>query len=1065
MLRRLLKYLLVIPVGLLLLCAGTLTALTASEPGSRWLIRQALVYAPGDLQITGINGRLISGLTLTGLSYRLDQTELAIGHLTLDWRATALLHGTVRVRQLVARDVQYREPPAPADAAPFALPERITLPLAIQLDLAEITALRVDIGSDQTVVDTLTLTGRIGPILGLRIRQLDVKMQDNSLQLSGRAALHQPYAFRCKLRWDSRLPDAVAAGGEAELDGDLHRINVEHTLSRPFHVTSKGSIQLDTALPTFALAGQWQALHWPLSGPAEYASPNGEYNVKGTVDAYDLSLSGPLDVQAVPAMQVHARGHGDRQHIAVDALHIAALGGSLSASGDVVWSPAFTLGLDIEATDINPGLAWPAWPGHLAGKTHLDIASRADSVKVALRKLDLQGTLQDYPLAAQGDLTFDDGIPGSTGLSVSSGNNRLDVSGMLDARSGLRYRLDAPQLSSLLPGVTGRVRADGSVKGPLQHIAGGLNLSATGLAYQENSVQTLNVQAWLDPGRPQTSKISATAHSARLGQTPIDSLTLTGQGWIDKHRASLEVTAEQGTATLRLQGGYREDAWDGKLELATLDSHELGNWRLRDPVALHVTARSARPFKACWQAQQREVCLQGSWDKDTLQLAVSGEAAEGHLRSDITLSQLGSDRLPLSGTVSLTVPDLRFLDSLVPDVRIAGGAVVAEVRLAGYLDAPAISGSASLSNGLTDIPELGVEVKNIGLQAEGKGADIAISGKADSGKGSIRLAGRLSLDPEQGWPFDVTLQGERFAIASLPDMDIQANPDLQLAGSLQLVNITGSVLVPHARITLKKLPPNVVKVSADQVIVGPTATSAEQTPSTVPVSINVVASLGDDVHFEGLGLSTDLAGSINIRSLQTKALIGNGVLELKNGRYEGYGQKLAIQQGRLLFAGPLDNPALDIRATRTIGDVTAGLQLSGNADAPESQLFSNPAMPDADIMSYLVTGKPLSASSSGQDSQALAAAAASLGANNPVSQELSQKLGIDLGVESGATDADTAFKVGKQLSSRLYVDYVYGLFNETAAFQVIYKLTDHLSLTGQSGAQQSIDLKFNIDRK
>jgi autotransporter translocation and assembly factor TamB len=116
-------------------------------------------------------------------------------------------------------------------------------------------------------------------------------------------------------------------------------------------------------------------------------------------------------------------------------------------------------------------------------------------------------------------------------------------------------------------------------------------------------------------------------------------------------------------------------------------------------------------------------------------------------------------------------------------------------------------------------------------------------------------------------------------------------------------------------------------------------------------------------------------------------------------------------------------------------------------------------------MSYLVTGKPLSASSSGQDSQALAAAAASLGANNPVSQELSQKLGIDLGVESGATDADTAFKVGKQLSSRLYVDYVYGLFNETAAFQVIYKLTDHLSLTGQSGAQQSIDLKFNIDRK
>jgi translocation and assembly module TamB len=1061
-----LTHLLLILVGMLVLCAGTLTVLTGSESGSRWLVREALVYAPGELQVTDISGRLVSGLTLTGLSYRLDQTEVGIGHLTLGWRVADLLSGTVRVRQLVARDVHYRQPPVPADAEPFALPERITLPLAIQVDKAQISALRVEIGGDQSVVDEITLAARIGPILGLRIRQLDVRMQTSTLHLNGRAALHQPYAFHCKLRWDTVLPDAVTAGGEAELDGDLRKVKVKHTLSRPFHVTSKGTIKLDTDSPVVALAGEWQALHWPLTGAAEYTSPHGAYSVKGSVDDYELSLSGPLDVriQGVPAMQVQAEGHGDLEKIAVDKLHIDALGGSLSASGNVAWSPEFTLGLDIKATDINPGVEWPEWPGRLAGKTHLDIASRGDHVKVVLRQLDLQGTLHEYPVAAQGDLSFDDGIPGSTGLSVSSGKNRLDVSGILDAGSGLRYHVDAPQLSTALPGLAGHARADGTVKGPLERISGSLNVSATGLAYQENSVQTLNLQARLDPARPQTSKISITAQHAQLGQIPVDRLSVTSQGWIDEHRASLEMTTEQGSASLRLRGAYRDAAWDGDLQTATLELHELGNWQLREPVALHVTARSARPFQACWQAQQREVCLRGSWDNDTLQLAVSGEAAEGRLQSDITLSQLSGDRRPLSGTVKLDVPDVRFLDSLLTDIKIAGGAAAAEIRLAGYLDAPAISGSASLVNGLTVIPELGVEVKNITLQAEGKGSAIVLSGSADSGEGNIRLAGRLSLEPEQAWPFELTLQGERFVVASLPDVTIQANPDLRAAGSLQLVNLTGSVLVPHARIALKKLPPNVVKVSADQVIVGPMA-PPEPPASVIPVSINVVATLGDDVHFEGLGLSTDLAGSINVRSLQTKALIGNGVLELRNGRYEGYGQKLAIQHGRLLFAGPLDNPALDIQATRTVGDVTAGLELSGNADAPQTRLFSDPAMSDAEILSYLVTGKPLSASSTGKDSQALAAAAASLGANNPVSQELSQKLGIDLGVQSGATDADTALTVGKQLSSRLYVDYIYGLFNETTAFQVIYKLTDHLSLTGQSGAQQSIDLKFSIDRK
>jgi translocation and assembly module TamB len=121
-------------------------------------------------------------------------------------------------------------------------------------------------------------------------------------------------------------------------------------------------------------------------------------------------------------------------------------------------------------------------------------------------------------------------------------------------------------------------------------------------------------------------------------------------------------------------------------------------------------------------------------------------------------------------------------------------------------------------------------------------------------------------------------------------------------------------------------------------------------------------------------------------------------------------------------------------------------------------------MSDAEAMSYLVTGKPLNRSSSGDDSQALAAAAASLGANSPAAQEISERLGISVGVQSGTSDEETAVVVGKQLSERLSVDYLYGLFNETAAIQFVYKLTSHFSLAGQSGAEQSIDLRFNINR-
>src|SRR5690606_32750741 len=100
-------------------------------------------------------------------------------------------------------------------------------------------------------------------------------------------------------------------------------------------------------------------------------------------------------------------------------------------------------------------------------------------------------------------------------------------------------------------------------------------------------------------------------------------------------------------------------------------------------------------------------------------------------------------------------------------------------------------------------------------------------GSAESGAGDLRLSGSLALDPERAWPFDVQLQGEHFIVADRPDMTLQVNPDLRAAGSLQGVDLTGTVLIPQARIILKKLPPNVVKVSADEVIVGPLATPAE----------------------------------------------------------------------------------------------------------------------------------------------------------------------------------------------------------------------------------------------
>ena len=794
--RRTLKYLFLLVVGALALAMSGLGFLAGTETGSRWLIREASFYLPGELQIGAIHGRLVTGLALSDVDFRLDETELRIARLELRWRAAALLRGTLRIQQLRAQTVQYREPQAAPDAAPFVPPERISLPFAVVLDMASVSDLQVTRGDEQSVVDEVTLSARAGPLRGLVVKRLEVRLPDGGAQLSGTAALHRPYAFECEIRWHAQLPDEVAANGQARLKGDLNQLQIDHTLSQPFELTTQGNVGLSGDTPEYQLSGHWQNLHWPLAGAAEYTSTQGDYRFEGTLEAYRLSLNGPLEGPDIPATKVRAAGHGGPQRINIESLDVSGLGGRARATGTLAWAPGFELALTINAADMDPGQRWPPWPGRINLTTKLRVATQDDSTVVAFRELDLHGTLQGRPLAAQGELTLRDGVPATTGLAVSSGDNTISLTGALDARRGLRYQLTARELPALLAGLTGRAEASGILKGPPERLAGSLELTANKLAYRGKSLATLNLSAQFDTARPEASQATLRADSIDLGTERIDTLTLESHGWLDKQQARLQLSSPRASATLEIDGGYRDGVWTGRLGTASMDSRELGDWRLRAPLVLRIGAADVSPFHGCWESGQREVCVQGERRADEAQLALTARSAEGHLQAEANIDRLRTDRPTLTGQLSLDVPDIGFIDPLLPRVTVAGGALTAEARVGGYLDAPEINGTAVLDKGLLKIPDLGLELNAIALRAQGDGTRVALNGTAHSGKGEVRLDGRLLLDPEQGWPFDLALKGERFAIARLPDIEILANPDLRAEGSLQRVAVSGSVLDP-----------------------------------------------------------------------------------------------------------------------------------------------------------------------------------------------------------------------------------------------------------------------------
>ncbi|MEZ4484360.1 MAG: translocation/assembly module TamB domain-containing protein [Syntrophotaleaceae bacterium] len=195
---------------------------------------------------------------------------------------------------------------------------------------------------------------------------------------------------------------------------------------------------------------------------------------------------------------------------------------------------------------------------------------------------------------------------------------------------------------------------------------------------------------------------------------------------------------------------------------------------------------------------------------------------------------------------------------------------------------------------------------------------------------------------------------------------------------------------------------------------------------------------------------------------------GPGRIAVAEGNFSAYGAKLDIQRGQLLFNGPVEEPALDILAIRTVRKVKAGVRITGTPQAPNITLYSDPAMTDSDRLAYIVLGRPL-ARSSGEADLMMTAAGAMLSEGESVvlQDRLKRQLGLDtLGFEAGDDEGDVAasmLTIGKYLSPNLYVSIGQSLFTETSEFRMRYSLGERWELESMTGTESGVDLFYKIE--
>jgi translocation and assembly module TamB len=421
----------------------------------------------------------------------------------------------------------------------------------------------------------------------------------------------------------------------------------------------------------------------------------------------------------------------------------------------------------------------------------------------------------------------------------------------------------------------------------------------------------------------------------------------------------------------------------------------------------------------------------------------------------------------ISGNVNITNISLAMINPALMKGEKAAGMLNANLRLGGSAQKPLVYGRMALDKVDIDGHWMPFDMTDGRLVMNFDGMTSTMEGLVSTTRGQLNLSGDADWRDINAWRARIAAKGDKLRVTVPPMIRIDVSPDLVFEATPQLFSLNGSVDIPWARITVQELPESAVGVSSDEVMLDDQLKPIQPKTAGIPINSNLMIHVGNDVRLDAFGLKARLKGDLKV--VQDKNGLGlNGQIDIPSGRFHAYGQDLIVRKGQLMFSGPPDQPLLNIEAIRnpesTEDDVTAGVRVTGLADAPKLEVFSDPAKSQQEALSYLLRGQGLG--SSGADGNAMTSMLIGMGVAQ--SGQLVGKIGEAFGVSNLALDTqgvgdNSQVVVSGYVLPGLQVKYGVGIFDSLATLTLRYRLMPKLYLEAVSGLDQALDLLYQFE--
>ncbi|MCB1682967.1 MAG: translocation/assembly module TamB domain-containing protein, partial [Pseudomonadales bacterium] len=441
----------------------------------------------------------------------------------------------------------------------------------------------------------------------------------------------------------------------------------------------------------------------------------------------------------------------------------------------------------------------------------------------------------------------------------------------------------------------------------------------------------------------------------------------------------------------------------------------------------------------------------------------------GDLRGLVAQELMASN---IEGEVRIDVDGIWAIETFLPmsvnyELARMRGALALDASVSGTFEEPVISGGVSVRDAGWDVLAVGAAFSEIGLDARLIDSQrMSFQAGGNLGGGAFKLTGTLEQLQSDDRQLTAALELEPGRVVDLPDYRADIGGQITVAMGPDSLQIEGELSMPSALIRIDALPAAAVGVSPDAVVIEDDA-ETEVAVRQIRRS-NLKLTLGEDVRLEAFGLATGLRGSLRVQERPDEPPEVRGTINLRDGVFAAYGQELSVERGRLRFAGPMDDPSIDVLASRVVpygeNEVTVSLLLGGTAKAITTEVRSTPVLPEGDALALLMTGRTLSEMSSQEQTNVYGAAIA-LGMYG--ASGITETVASTLGLEEIIVEQDNLgeVKVGAavRLNKDLYLRYTYGVFSRLGGVLLRYSLNKRLSVQGQAGDAQSIEIRYGVD--